>query len=262
MMKLTREQAQSKTSRICEKSAENEINPCKYNRLTMPEKLIFDGFEFHMNKRTGTTAVATGKCIHACGVAHQPVAEDASQYIKEFIRAQALNRSKYPDDNYHLILPEVNGKFQLRVIKIPTKRKVYSIIRYARGLFAPVEKFEGMIKAPFAQTQDGRAAGAVCCYYGVWCSTTGKNEHIYCEILHNIFILLNYDWMPRMCYRFRNGIIKGVEYQFTETTIIGCNFNLRQAFLRKMQKYGIPAAERNSCMQFIGVLSVIPIDEL
>ncbi|KAF0990086.1 hypothetical protein HZS_2603 [Henneguya salminicola] len=29
-----------------------------------------------------------------------------------------------------------------------------------------------------------------------------------------------------------------------------------------MQKYGIPAAERNSCMQFIGVLSVIPIDEL
>ncbi|KAF0987000.1 hypothetical protein HZS_4879 [Henneguya salminicola] len=29
-----------------------------------------------------------------------------------------------------------------------------------------------------------------------------------------------------------------------------------------MHKYGIPAAERNSCLQFIGVLSVIPIDEL
>ncbi|KAF0989591.1 hypothetical protein HZS_4204 [Henneguya salminicola] len=29
-----------------------------------------------------------------------------------------------------------------------------------------------------------------------------------------------------------------------------------------MQKYGIPAVERNSCMQFIRVLSVIPIDEL
>ncbi|KAF0990239.1 hypothetical protein HZS_5417 [Henneguya salminicola] len=57
-------------------------------------------------------------------------------------------------------------------------------------------------------------------------------------------------------------LLKGVKYQFTETTIIGCNFHLRQALLGKMQKYGIPAAERNSCMQFIGVLSVIPIDEL
>ncbi|KAF1745005.1 LOW QUALITY PROTEIN: hypothetical protein MXB_1233 [Myxobolus squamalis] len=28
---------------------------------------------------------------------------------------------------------------------------------------------------------------------------TVKNEHIYCKILHNIFILLNYDMMPRVC---------------------------------------------------------------
>ncbi|KAF0989175.1 hypothetical protein HZS_1243 [Henneguya salminicola] len=123
-----------------------------------------------MNKRTGTTAyfrckgyetknckarmvvkdkVATEKGLHACGVVHQPVADDASQ-------AQASDLSKYPDDIYHLILREGNDKFQLRAIKIPTKREVYSIIGYARGLFAPVDNFEGMIKPPFAQTQDGR----------------------------------------------------------------------------------------------------------
>ncbi|KAF0992115.1 hypothetical protein HZS_170 [Henneguya salminicola] len=96
-----------------------------------------------------------------------------------------------------------------------------------------------------------------------WCLPTGKNEHIYCEILHNIFILLNYDWMPLICViDSEMALLKAVKYQFTETTIIGCNFHLRYALLRKTQKYGIPAAERNSCMQFIGVLSVIPIDEL
>ncbi|KAF0993017.1 hypothetical protein HZS_11, partial [Henneguya salminicola] len=94
----------------------------------------------------------------------------------------------------------------------------------------------------------------ITCYWGL---TTGKNEHIYCEILHNIFILLNYDWMPRICVIDLEMaiLLKAVKYQSTETTIIGCNFYLRQAILRKMQKYGISAAERNSCMQFIGVLS-------
>ncbi|KAF0986007.1 hypothetical protein HZS_1400 [Henneguya salminicola] len=68
----------------------------------------------------------------------------------------------------------------------------------------------------------------------IWCLTPGKNEHIYCEILHNIFILLNYDWMPRICViDFEMALLEAVKYQFTETTIIGCNFHLRQAFLKK-----------------------------
>ncbi|KAF0990258.1 hypothetical protein HZS_3559 [Henneguya salminicola] len=47
----------------------------------------------------------------------------------------------------------------------------------------------------------------------VWCLTTGKNEHIYCEILHNIFILLNYDWMPVICViDFEMALLKAVKY--------------------------------------------------
>ncbi|KAF0986165.1 hypothetical protein HZS_5231 [Henneguya salminicola] len=69
--------------------------------------------------------------------------------------------------------------------------------------------------------------------------------------------------MPRICViDFETALLKAVKYKFNETTIIECNFHLRQALLRKMQKYKIPEAERNSCMQFIGVLYVIPIDEL
>ncbi|KAF0989592.1 hypothetical protein HZS_4205 [Henneguya salminicola] len=89
-----------------------------------------------MNKRTGTTAyfrckgyekknckarlvvkdgVASGKRIYACGVVHQPVADDASQ-------AQALDLSKYPDDIYHLLLRKLKDEFQFRAIKIPKKR--------------------------------------------------------------------------------------------------------------------------------------------
>ncbi|KAF0990087.1 hypothetical protein HZS_2604 [Henneguya salminicola] len=191
---------------------------------------------------------------------------------------QALDLSKYPDDIYPLIVREVNDKFQLRAIKIPTKREVYSIIRYARGLFAPVDNFESTMKAPFAQTQDGmvffqkmisgrfngdfpriillasdeglsilRQQGQVyidgtfrivpatfsqCVVIMefdassnltipcVWCLTIGKNEHIYCEILQNIFILLNYDWMPRICViDFEMALLKAVKYQFAEKNL-------------------------------------------
>ncbi|KAF1743958.1 hypothetical protein MXB_724 [Myxobolus squamalis] len=64
--------------------------------------------------------------------------------------------------------------------------------------------------------------------------------------------------MQRVCVvDFEMALVKAVKNQFTETIIIGYNFYLRKTLLRKI----IPAAERDSCMQFIGVLSVIPIDE-
>ncbi|KAF1742051.1 hypothetical protein MXB_242 [Myxobolus squamalis] len=33
----------------------------------------------------------------------------------------------------------------------------------------------------------------------VWALVTGKSEYFYCEFIHNVFILLNCNWMPRCC---------------------------------------------------------------
>ncbi|KAF0993263.1 hypothetical protein HZS_5691 [Henneguya salminicola] len=67
----------------------------------------------------------------------------------------------------------------------------------------------------------------------VWCWTTRKNEHIYREILHNIFIFFIYDCMPRIgAIDFEMALLKAAKYQVTETTIIGCNFHIPQALLR------------------------------
>ncbi|KAF1742080.1 hypothetical protein MXB_4199, partial [Myxobolus squamalis] len=80
--------------------------------------------------------------------------------------------------------------------------------------------------------------------------------YIFCEILHNALILLNYNWMLRVCIvDFELTIIYSLKYQFTEITIIGSNFCHRQNLLIKMQKPRIPASEYDSCMQFIGILS-------
>ncbi|KAF1743044.1 hypothetical protein MXB_3985, partial [Myxobolus squamalis] len=115
------------------------------------------------------------------------------------------------------------------------------------GLLHPVNNFEGAVC-----TDSAFYASSNLTIPYVWCLITGKNQHIYCEILHNIFRMLNYDWIPRVCVvDFEMVLFKSEKYQNAEITNIGCNFNLQQALLRKMQKSRIPAAEHTSYMQFI-----------
>ncbi|KAF1741120.1 hypothetical protein MXB_1973 [Myxobolus squamalis] len=64
----------------------------------------------------------------------------------------------------------------------------------------------------------------------VWVLVTGKSEYLYCEFTHNVFILLNYNWIPRCCiFDFEIGLLNSVKYQFTKSITTGCYIHFQQA---------------------------------
>ncbi|KAF1741279.1 hypothetical protein MXB_3612 [Myxobolus squamalis] len=118
------------------------------------------------------------------GVVHQPVADDTSQYIKEFIGAQALNLSKYPDDITLCTRKSYMGeRFNRDFPRIITwaSDEELSILRQQGQVH-----IDGTLRCAVITVVDVSSNLTIPC---VWCLTTGKNEHIYCEILHSIFIL-------------------------------------------------------------------------
>ncbi|KAF0991325.1 hypothetical protein HZS_5213 [Henneguya salminicola] len=57
-----------------------------------------------------------------------------------------------------------------------------------------------------------------------YCLLAGKNEHIFCIDLHEIIILMEYAWMPRMItVDFEYSLISAVKHEFTEKVIDGIN---------------------------------------
>ncbi|KAF0985351.1 hypothetical protein HZS_1266 [Henneguya salminicola] len=59
---------------------------------------------------------------------------------------------------------------------------------------------------------------------------TGKLEHLYSVVLHEMIFLLEFKWMPKyITTDLEKGLIKAINYEFAESKIIGCYFHFKQA---------------------------------
>jgi hypothetical protein len=97
----------------------------------------------------------------------------------------------------------------------------------------------------------------------IWSLLSGKSELQYCTFLHEVVVLLDYRWSPKVCVvDFERGLIGAVNYEFTKTKIVGCFFHFKQALYRKMKKMKLPEDEMCICLQNMGFLTVIPKEEI
>jgi hypothetical protein len=64
----------------------------------------------------------------------------------------------------------------------------------------------------------------------VWALMTSKSEYLYCEVLHVIFVTLQYHWKPAVIVvDFEKALLNSVRYEFSDSKIVGCFFHSRQA---------------------------------
>ena len=93
----------------------------------------------------------------------------------------------------------------------------------------------------------------------VWALLSGKSENMYCTLLHEIVVLLDYQWMPSICVcDFERGLLGAARYQFPDSQIIGCYFHLKQSLYRKMRELTLPADQIDICIDKIEILTLIP----
>ena len=80
-----------------------------------------------------------------------------------------------------------------------------------------------------------------------WALMTGKNETLYCEVLHALLVLLKYRWEPKVAVAdFEQALLNSVKYQFPRSKIVGCFFHFQQAVFRKMKRWQSQTAKRRS----------------
>jgi hypothetical protein len=92
---------------------------------------------------------------------------------------------------------------------------------------------------------------------------TGKNEYLYCALLRELVVLLDYKWMSKIVVvDFEKALVNAVKYEFSESRIIGCYFHFKQALSKKMTKYVSDADEVRKCLDAVNVLTLVPHNEL
>jgi hypothetical protein len=102
--------------------------------------------------------------------------------------------------------------------------------------------FQLMLIIGFAQcfiimTMDRGTNSFVPCVYALM---TGKSEHLYCVALHEVIMLMEWDWMPDVItVDFEAALLAAVRHEFSRSQMVGCFFHFRQAISRKMKKIGI-----------------------
>lgn len=97
----------------------------------------------------------------------------------------------------------------------------------------------------------------------VYALLTGKNECLYSSIFHEIIVLLEYNWMPKIITTdFEMALIKSIKYEFPESKLHGCYFHLKQAILRKLINFKISNTNTNIILQSIELLTLIPVSQI
>ncbi|KAF1740384.1 hypothetical protein MXB_4193 [Myxobolus squamalis] len=64
---------------------------------------------------------------------------------------------------------------------------------------------------------------------------TSKAVHLYRTVLHEITVLLTYNWTSKIVY-YAKALHNGVKYDFPKMHVIGCYFYFTQGLFRKMKK--------------------------
>lgn len=98
------------------------------------------------------------------------------------------------------------------------------------------------------------------CAFGL---VTGKNEHIYCELFHQLIMLMEYSWMPRVITTdFEQALISAIKQEFPESKISGCYFHLKQALQRKLKKYKVSGSNSIVILEKVELLTLVPAHEI
>ncbi|KAF0991844.1 hypothetical protein HZS_5882 [Henneguya salminicola] len=70
----------------------------------------------------------------------------------------------------------------------------------------------------------------------VYALVSCKNEHIYSEIVHQIVVLMEYNWMPCIITTdFKKALISSTIQEFSESKNDGCHFHFKQNMRKKYE---------------------------
>ena len=160
-----------------------------------------------------------------------------------------------------LWIGDIHGE-QHRII-IWITNECLSLLRYNTHTFIDVT-FK-VTPHPFYQcvivmTYDCGTRLYVPCAYAL---VTCKNEYIYCELLHQLIVLMEYNWMPRVITTdFEKALISAVKHEFPESRIIGCYFHLKQALQRKLIKFKMLNFNSTLILNKIELLTIVPQEQI
>jgi hypothetical protein len=85
-----------------------------------------------------------------------------------------------------------------------------------------------------------------------------KTEYTYCRALHEIIVLLEYNWDPcTITINFDAALIQSVKYEFPNSRMVGCFFHFKQAIIKHIKKLHIPKKEPKASSQLIDNLTLI-----
>ncbi|KAF0991025.1 hypothetical protein HZS_3638 [Henneguya salminicola] len=94
---------------------------------------------------------------------------------------------------------------------------------------------------------------------------TVKNEHIYCECLHPVIMLLKYNWMPKIVTMdFEKALISATNHEFPESRVLECYFHFKQALHRKLKKCRVSSTNSDiilSKMELFTIIQIVQINQ-
>lgn len=156
---------------------------------------------------------------------------------------------------------DIHGDYHQMLIWITDE--CLSLLRYNGHTF--IDGTFRSAPAPFMQcviimTFDRGTLKYIPCCYAL---LTGKNEQLYCNLFHELVVLMEYNWMPSVItVDFEKSLISAVKHEFPQSRILGCFFHLKQALFRKLRKITRNSSFIHSTLDNIELLTVIPSAEI
>lgn len=97
----------------------------------------------------------------------------------------------------------------------------------------------------------------------VFALMTGRKEHLYSIVFHEIIFLMEFQWMPKfITCDFEKGLLKALKYEFPDSKISGCYFHLKQAIFKKLKKINISHENFNIILTKIELLTLIDCQDI
>jgi hypothetical protein len=151
---------------------------------------------------------------------------------------------------------DIRGEYH-RVL-IWTSDALLALLRYEEhtfidGTFKIVPKH--FYQCVIVMTLDRGTNLYVPCVYALM---TAKSEYLYCVLLHEIIVMLEYRWKPSFITTdFECSLIGAVRHEFPTSCIVGCYFHFKQALSRRMEKLRLPQDEKTIILSQVELLTLV-----
>ena len=151
----------------------------------------------------------------------------------------------------------LEGRYQRFVIWATDER--LSHLRHEGHVF--IDATFKVVPHPFCQllvmmTFDPATRVFVPCVYALM---TARTEYAYLTVLHEIVVLLNFRFMPRLItVDFEKALVIAVKHEFPSSRLVGCHFHFMQAIDRKLRKFAISEEDKEVALSVIRWLPGMP----